>query len=109
MKKIIVSVILLLALCFNLFALASCSNSFQGDSNFVVPEEGFDTNTPVTITFYHTMGSKYRAVLDTYIAEFNRLYPNITVEHASVGDYDDVREQIKSDIVVGQPPNLVRC
>ena len=109
MKKIIVSVILLLALCFNMFALASCSNSFQGDSNFVVPEEGFDTNTPVTITFYHTMGQNLRDVLDRYIVEFNKLYPNITVNHQQVGGYDDVRDQIKTEIAVGAQPNIAYC
>ena len=81
MKKIIVSVILLLALCLNAFSMASCSQRGPGDSNFVVPEEGFDTSTPVTITFYHTMGQNLRDVLDRYIVEFNKLYPNITVNH----------------------------
>ena len=50
-----------------------------------MPETGFDTNTEVTITFYHTMGGYLRGILDTYIAKFNKLYPNITVVHEQVG------------------------
>ena len=108
MKKIIVAVILLLALCLNLFAMASCSKKSQSD-DFVVPEEGFDTTTPITITFYHTMGQNLRDVLDRYIVEFNKLYPNITVNHQQVGGYDDVRDQIKTEIAVGAQPNIAYC
>ena len=110
MKKIIVSVILLLALCLNIFAMAACSKKKnKGDSDFVVPEEGFDTTTPITITFYHTMGQNLRDVLDRYIVEFNKLYPNITVNHEQVGGYDDVRDQIKTEIAVGAQPNIAYC
>ena len=109
MKKIIVAVILLLALCHNLFSLASCNKNVNSDSDFVVPEEGFDTSTPVTITFYHTMGQNLRDVLDRYIVEFNKLYPNITINHQQVGGYDDVRDQIKTEIAVGAQPNIAYC
>ena len=109
MKKIIVAVILLLALCLNLFSLASCNKNVNSDSDFVVPEEGFDTSTPVTITFYHTMGQNLRDVLDRYIVEFNKLYPNITINHQQVGGYDDVRDQIKTEIAVGAQPNIAYC
>ena len=108
MKKIIVSVILLLALCLNVFAMASCTKE-EKNTDFVVPEEGFDTSTPVTITFYHTMGQALRDVLDKYIVEFNKLYPNITVNHEQVGGYDDVRDQIKTEIAVGGQPNIAYC
>ena len=108
MKKIIVSVILLLALCLNVFAMSSCTKEAK-DTDFVVPEEGFDTSTPVTITFYHTMGQNLRDVLDRYIVEFNKIYPNITVNHEQVGGYDDVRDQIKTEIAVGGQPNIAYC
>ena len=109
MKKIIVAVILLLTLCLNMVAMASCANTSNSDADFIVPEEGFDTTTPVTITFYHTMGQNLRDVLDRYIVEFNKLYPNITVDHQQVGGYDDVRDQIKTEIAVGAQPNIAYC
>ena len=63
----------------------------------------------ITIVFYHTMGESLRSVLDKYIVEFNKLYPNITIEHKQVGGYDDVRDQIKTEITVGQQPNIAYC
>ena len=64
---------------------------------------------PVTITFYHTMGSSLRFVLDKYIAEFNEMYPNINIEHTQVGGYDDIRDQITTELTVGNQPNLAYC
>jgi len=76
--------------------------------NFVVPEGGYD-GSAVTITFYNTMGSNLTPVLNTYIAEFNKLYPNITVESVNVGGYDDVRDQISTEITEGNQPNIAYC
>ena len=63
----------------------------------------------VTITFYHTMGTALRDVLDKYIVEFNKMYPNITVEHTQVGGYDDVRDQIKQQLTANNQPNVAYC
>ena len=76
--------------------------------NFQVPEVGYD-GSAVTITFSHTMGSNLTPVLDAYIEEFNKLYPNITVVYESVGGYDDVRDQISKDLPVGKEPNIAYC
>ena len=72
------------------------------------PDEGYD-GSAVTITFYHTMGQNLRDVLDAYIVEFNKLYPNITIVHEQVGSYDDVRDQISTEITVGNQPNIAYC
>ena len=63
----------------------------------------------VTITFYNTMGSNLTPVLEAYIAEFEAMYPNIHVEYTSVGSYDDVRDQISTEITVGGQPNIAYC
>ena len=76
--------------------------------NFAVPEGGYD-GSAVTITFYNTMGANLAAVLDAYIVEFNKLYPNITVVSTNVGGYDDVRDQISTEITVGNQPNIAYC
>ena len=108
-KKIIISILLVLTLCLNVVALSSCGGNSSSAADFEIPEEGFDTETPVTITFYHTMGASLRAVLDTYIEKFNELYPNITVQHEQAGSYDDVRDKIKTEITVGNQPNIAYC
>ncbi len=78
-------------------------------ANFVMPETGFDTEKPVTIKFYHTMGQDLRKVLTNYISQFNQLYPNITVVEEAVGGYDDVREQIATELQGNDYPNLAYC
>ncbi len=110
MKKRVVSFILLLVMAFSLVAMPACGNNggSAADPNFVVPEGGYD-GSAVTITFYHTMGAKLTAVLDAYIAEFNEIYPNITIVHSTVGNYDDVRDQISTEISVGNQPNIAYC
>jgi len=76
--------------------------------NFEVPEGGYD-GSAVTVNFYNTMGSNLSTVLEAYIAEFNKLYPNITIVSTNVGGYDDVREQISTEITVGNQPNMAYC
>ena len=77
-------------------------------SNFTVPEAGYD-GSEVNITFYHTMGSNLQGVLNLYIEEFNKLYPNIHITSTAVGGYDDVRDQISTEITVGNQPNIAYC
>ena len=125
MKKRIVSFVLLLAMALSLVACGGNTNTSAGSNggstgettgstaaetvaNFTVPEGGYD-GSAVTVKFYHTMGANLTAVLDTYIAEFNKIYPNITIEYTSVGNYDDVRDQVSTEITVGNQPNIAYC
>ena len=118
MKKI-VALILALAMVMSFGLMAGCSDDTvnSGDTGNVggnttpdvtPAETGYD-GSEVTITFYHTMGANLRDVLDLYIAEFNALYPNITIQHEQVGSYDDVRDQISTEITVGNQPNIAYC
>ena len=110
MKKI-VSVLLLICMLLGVFAMAGCQAGGGNKvllSNFEIPEGGYD-GSEVTITFYHTMGSNLTDVLNIYIQEFNKLYPNIHIEHSQVGGYDDVRDQIKTELTVGNQPNIAYC
>jgi len=107
MKKILISVLLILSLCMCMVGMTACGGA-KAQPNFEVPEGGYD-GSAVTITFYTTMGTNLTPVLEEYIAEFNKLYPNITVVYESVGGYDDVRDQIKTEITVGNQPNIAYC
>ena len=107
MKKRILSMLLVLAMAIG--CLAACGGTGSSKTaNFDVPEGGYD-GSEVTITFYHTMGANLRTVLENYIVEFNKLYPNIKIEHEQVGSYDDVREQIATQITTGAQPNIAYC
>ena len=106
MKKSLVALLLVFSVLFTSMALVACRRP-QGQNADL--SGGYD-GSAVTITFYHTMSAEnLQPVLDDAIARFNVLYPNITVEHKQVGDYDAVRNQIKNEITVGDQPNLAYC
>ncbi len=79
-----------------------------GMTSAFAAEAGYD-GSEVTIKFYTAMGSRLTTVLDAYIAEFNALYPNIKIEYTANAGYDDVRDQISTEITVGSQPNLAYC
>lgn len=78
--------------------------------NTVIRTESIDkidiTTIPITITFTHTMGMDNRQVLDAAIARFNAMYPNITIEHTSYGDYDSLYDYIRTRLMAGVQPNI---
>ena len=96
---------LVLMLLVGALTVAFCGGSAETGSAsasgaFEVPAVGYD-GSDVTLTFYHTMGSTKTPLLDEYIVEFNKLYPNIHIVYESVGGYDDLKDQISTQIHVG--------
>ena len=111
MKKTLLVALLLIAALFSVFANGdeeTATSTAASSKAFQVPATGYD-GSDVTITFYHTMGSNLSTVLDDYIVEFNKLYPNIHVSWEAIGSYDDVRDQISTQIFVGSQPNIAYC
>ena len=108
MKRILSLLLVLVLMIGTVSVFVSCDNK-KVAADFVMPEGGFDTETPVTITFYHSMGAGLQEILNDAIEDFNKIYPNITVVHESLGDYDGVRDQIKTEISVGNQPNIAYC
>ncbi len=110
MKKTILSLVLVLATILSMFAFSSCGgDDKQQLDDFAIPDSGFDVNKKITINFYHTMGANLREVLDKYIKEFNKLYPNITIKHEQIGSYDDIPDRINKELTVGNQPNIAYC
>lgn len=110
MKKFL-AIIMLLALTMTMLFSCGTKPDPNGDKkvgNFEVPEGGYD-GSEVTITFYHTMGANLVGVLNNYIAEFNKLYPKIHIEHTQIGGYDDVRDQISTELTTNAQPNIAYC
>ncbi len=105
-KKALFSLLAVTTLSTNVVGLAGCGSNKGTVGNVnVVAYDG----TPVTITFYHTMGQKLQEVLDEYIPKFNELYPNITVEHSSQGDYPGLRNNIATELTAGNSPHIAYC
>ena len=111
MKKTLLVALLLVGALFAVFANGdeeTATPTAASSKAFQVPATGYD-GSDVTITFYHTMGTNLSTVLDDYIVEFNKLYPNIHVSWEAIGSYDDVRDQISTQIFVGSQPNIAYC
>mgnify|MGYP003304045612 CR=1 FL=1 len=89
-----------------MFSASACNNVEFKDLE--IPEGGYD-GSAVTLTFYHTMGQDLSAQLVKALDEFKKLYPNITVDQKQVGGYDDVRDKIKKELIVGSQPNIAYC
>ena len=70
----------------------------------------FDTTNDVNILFYTTMGQTLQEVFNAYLEDFNQLYPNIHVSTQFIGGYDDVRDQMNTEIAAGQSEvNIAYC
>ena len=76
--------------------------------NFAVPAVGYD-GSEVTLKFAHTMGAKLQEVLNYHIGEFNKIYPNITIEHSSYGGWGDISGLINTEIIGDNQPNIAYC
>ena len=114
MKKRLVAALLLVAMLLSM--LAACGgepanpdtpDSTQGNQP-VVEAGGYD-GSEVTLKFAHTMGAKLKEVLDYHIGEFNKLYPNIHIEHSSYGGWGDIAGQINTEIAGDNQPNIAYC
>ena len=128
MKKRLVAALLLLCMLVSMLAACGTPNNETPNSgnntpnsgnpdagstpgvigNFEIPEGGYD-GSEVTIKFAHTMGAKLQEVLNYHIGEFNKLYPNITVEHSSYGGWSDIAGQINTEIAGDTQPNVAYC
>ena len=77
--------------------------------DFDMPEGGYD-GSRVTITFANTTGQDKARIIEEAIAEFNKLYPNITVDFDnSIKDYDALCNDIATKLTGGQQPNVAFC
>ena len=61
----------------------------------------------ITIDFWHVYGQEKEALLLDYIAEFEALYPNITVNATSQGGYDDLRNKTILAMSAGNTPTML--
>lgn len=107
MKKTL-ALILVLVLAASLFAVFAACGPTQQKPDFEIPEGGYD-GSEVTIKFYSSMGQDYNNILNEYIEKFNVLFPNITIDHQRIGDYDSVRDQIKTELGNGKSPDIAFC
>ena len=105
MKKLL-CLVLALALC---LPLAGCHGSRERTA-FAVPAS-FDKSQTYEITFWAKNDTNMRQT-DIYkqaIAEFQDLYPNITVNLRLYTDYGDIYNDVITNISTGTTPNVCIC
>ena len=88
-----------------LLAVGISSACSSGRAEFVVPDY-FDTTTPVEVEFWHTMGAASEEILNRMIEDFNVIFPNITINHASQGNYDSLFDMIARAIPARAEPTM---
>ena len=103
MRKII-SIILLLVLCLGLFS--GCHGS-RGLDTFVIPEE-FDTSRDYEITFWakNDTNKAQTNIYEKAIADFEALYPNVTVKLRLYTDYGRIYNDVITNISTNTTPNV---
>lgn len=106
MKRFL-SLVLAFLMVASMLALTACPGKVT--PGWQIGETTFDTATPVEITFYSTMGKNLVDAITPFIDQFMEMYPNITVVHTQPGGYDEVRDQIKTELTVGEQPNIAYC
>ena len=106
-KKILIFGAAALMSVTTLLGATSCngtsSSQTSSEDKVNVYEVPFDTTKEIKINFYHTMGQTLQEVFEMYLEDFNEKYPNIKVKHTSVGNYDDVRDQLTTEISSEKP------
>ncbi len=107
MKKALITLVAAATLATNVVGLAACGQE-QTDFTKEVEVVAYD-GSEVTVTFYHTMGAALQTVLDKYIPKFNELYPNVTIEHSTQGDYPQLRDNVSTEIASGYSPTMAYC
>ena len=97
---------LLLALCLCASLLAGCHGSKELAS-FQVPEQ-FDTSRDYEITFWAKNDTNLTqvAIYEQAIADFQELYPNITVNLRLYTDYGKIYNDVITNISTNTTPNV---
>ena len=94
----------LISMLLVLMMVLSCASALA-DLN----TDGYD-GSAVTITFYHIINKDNQLeVLNNAIAEFNKEYPNITINAENAGSYNDILKRISEEINGGNQPNITFC
>ena len=63
----------------------------------------------VKVKFWHTMGQSNQELLDRMIVEFNKIYPDVVIEHSAQGDYGALYDKLNSAIPAGTMPTMAYC
>ena len=105
--KKILSVCLIVVLCICSFSMTSCHGRKKGLDEFTIDEE-FNYNEKIEITFWakNDNNANQRAIYNKAVADFEKLYPNITVHIKFYSNYGDIYNDVITNIQTETTPNV---
>ena len=105
-RKLFVSTWLVLAAVLAAFSLSGCHGS-GGRSEFEVPES-FDTSKKIELTFWakNDTNKTQTRIYERAISDFQKLYPNITVNMRLYTDYGKIYNDVITNIATETTPNV---
>ena len=106
MTKFFMRFFLALSAAASLFVLAGCHGS-RGLAAFEIPEE-FDDSRDYEITFWakNDTNKTQTAIYEKAIDDFEKLYPNITVNMRLYTDYGKIYNDVITNIATNTTPNV---
>ncbi len=106
MTKFFMRFFLALSAAASLFVLAGCHGS-RGLAAFEIPEE-FDDSRDYEITFWakNDTNKTQTAIYEKAIDDFEKLYPNITVNLRLYTDYGKIYNDVITNIATNTTPNV---
>ena len=104
--KKLLSLALVFVLCVSSFMLVSCHGKGKKLEEFKI--ETFDYDSPVEITFWakNDNNQNQRDIYNKAIADFEKLYPNITVKVKFYSNYGDIYNDVITNIQTNSTPNV---
>ncbi len=105
-KTRVLSLVLALIMLFCLCTLTGCHGQ-EGLEPFTIPEE-FDTSKEYEITFWakNDTNKTQTAIYEQTIADFEGIYPNITVNLRLYTDYGKIYNDVITNIATNTTPNV---
>lgn len=105
-KKLVSKMLLPAIIVGSLFTLTGCHGS-KGMKDFAIPEE-FDLTGEYEITFWakNDTNKTQTAIYEQAIADFEKLYPNITVNLRLYTDYGKIYNDVITNISTNTTPNV---
>ena len=86
-------------------SVIGCSNSNTGaESKIADAKTAAEDNSPITIQYWHSHSDEQMAGVNYMISEFNKKYPNITVEPVFQGGYTDLHKKLQAAVAANDVP-----
>ncbi|MBQ8880031.1 MAG: extracellular solute-binding protein [Clostridia bacterium] len=107
MRRRLISALLLVTVILSVLPLSSCHGDRDPMPVFDVPSD-FDTDKEYSITFWakHESNLQQREVYANAVSDFHKLYPNITVTVKEYTNYNDIYNDVITNISTDTTPNV---